>query len=56
MKRSLWSLMHLVGAAIFVLVMITRVAQSDALPAITTPDTSTTPERLAPFDPVQNQE
>jgi hypothetical protein len=33
MKRALWSVMHLVGAAIFVLLMISRMAQATDRPA-----------------------
>lgn len=32
MKRALWSVLHLIGATVFVLVMITRMAQATDLP------------------------
>jgi hypothetical protein len=50
-RRAIWSALHLLGAGIFVLAMITRLAQA-APELVTTGGPTLTPsERPLPFDP-----
>jgi hypothetical protein len=59
-KRALWSMIHLVGAAVFLIAMIARMAQADSAPLTAPafgaagPATSLHLERLLPSAPNLN--